>query len=363
MAKKMRTYRGNFALAQLDANSLANQLTEVGNTSEITLELSTTPVNMTDYTGATNDAVVDSYQRIDSGKLSIMLEEATIENMAIALGAKKSLQEPESVTDALIGAYNATTKQWFELNDNTALKANTAYRLVKLLEFNNSVVTWHQYVDESSFVLQDSYATPNTLVKDTDFTLDAEKGMIKLTNTASHGVNLPNFTPPLKASFDTGFFSATLPKILSNGVYDVGHCNIYGCVVKDSSSPQKVINTAYYTVDNDYGQIAITDAAAIKLVSGITFPLKVSGQKAISTVVGAANNVDTEYMLVGKVTDLRNPNAKYLLRVFRINFGINPLSLLDKDYTKLKVDGTILADLSKAIDDPDGQYYSLTKID
>ena len=370
---KQSTYRGKVYLAPVDVADVqdaspttkivANLLQFLGNCSKLTITPNSNFVPVKDWTGVTDDANTGGFTRVSGGTVEILLEEATLDNLALALGARTVVSEAQSVTGALFAGYDPTGKRWYEKNDNTAWRPSVANRLVKELYLAGQQITYWDLIDPDTFVLYDSSATPKELELGTDYTFDAVYGKVWLKNTASHGVNLPGLTYPLLADFDAGLQIDTLPTIVSNNAtYQLSGENLKEIVLKDSSSSPKTIPDTYYTVDSDYGQITLTNVTAIKAISGITFPLKAYSTIGQSTSIGMFTNLELERKLILNGVDTRNGNAKVKVEQYRLSIDPGAIDWFDTDYTKVPLKFEFLADPSKSPDDPNGPFGKVTRL-
>lgn len=137
--------------------------------------------------------------------------------------------------------------------------------------------------------------------------------------------------------------------------------NVTGVAIKDSTGSPKVLalNTNY-SLDPAAGSITILD-----LTAGGAFvqPLKADFTPGVKKVVGAFTAPNQEYWLRLDGVNTDNGNARSILDVFRVRISpAKALALISNDYLDFEYDGTILADLTRASNDPEGQFFVWTDL-
>lgn len=338
-----------------DPSVISNAMTSLGNISKFTIEPSLERVKVQEWqTG--NDGVAQSWTRGSGGKIKMMAETSNSFNLALSLAGNIRQVGPESVTAAKIAVKDTTTGKWSELTAATALMADTNYKFVKTISDDGLSYDAYENIDPATFVLTDSSVAPKTLTVTTDYTLNGRWGNLKLKGGAGVGINLTGLTYPLMASFDVGLFTDTIPTPITQGrPYGLSYKNLKSAVLKDSSATPKIIPDTHYTVDAEYGMLTITNAAAIKLISGITFPLKVVATRGTVKSVGLLSKDDVDKQVRLNGINARNGN-KITVTLYKVSFDTSAIDFFDKDYAKTPLEGEIMADPSKPKDDVLGQF-------
>jgi len=348
---------------QIDSgdSNIANPMSWLGVVSKFIFTPAVERTKLPEYhTG--NDTTFDSWSRVTGGTIEMTCDESKPENLALNLMGVSTVIGPESVAEAYLGNKNTTTKKWSTLESTVALEAGIRYKFVREISDDGYVMVPYELIDSTSFELTDSSTTPKTLTAGTDYILYPLIGAIKLTNTASHGVNLPGITYPLVASFDVGAFIDSLPNPLKNNAeYALSHVNISDYSVKDSSATPKVISDDYYSIDTKAGLIKITDLTAIKAVSGITFPLQVYATRGNTKTVGilASNQIEKQIRVVGQ--NVRSGQA-VIITLYRVSFDASAVDFFDKDWVKTPLKAELLSDPTRPSDDVMGQYGKIEYI-
>ena len=333
---------------------LSNAMRALGIVSKLSFEPSVERVKVLEWSSG-NDSIAESWSRVTGGKIKIMADEASPDNLALNLAGRVRVIGPESVTNAKIAVKDADGK-YSELTTTTALKATTPYYFVRSIAENGLSYQPYELIDTTTFVLTDSSGTPKTLVAGTDYTIDAQTGKLILKGTAGHGVNLSGLTYPLSADFDMGLFIDEIPRpLIGNKPYMLSQKKVTGVVVKDSSATPKIIDDAYYTVDSDYGMLAITNRTAIMAVSGLTLPLKVYGTQGDVTAVGLLTEGIIEHQIRMNGINVRT-KQKMAITFYRVSFDSTAVDFFDKDYTKVALEGELMRDASRPEDDLLGQF-------
>lgn len=135
------------------------------------------------------------------------------------------------------------------------------------------------------------------------------------------------------------------------------HPKVSDVVIKDSAAtPVKLVRGQHYELDADVGTIEFKD------VSAFTQPLNATGQHGEYLPVVMMSELDGEYMMrfqgINKIT-----KERVLVEVYRIS--LNPtdaLNLVSREPGKMKLSGTILADLDKGSDPALGMFGRIVKL-
>lgn len=362
---KILTYRGQGYMGNLDpydasdpdadTSVISNAMVSMGIISKLTVQPTIDRIKVQEWASG-NDATAESWIRASGGTIKMLADTATPGNIAIALSSRVKVIAPGSVTAAKIAYRDPVTRKYSELDDTTALKANVPYYFVESIADDALSYNAYELIDTSTFVLTDSSGTPKTLTVNTDYTINAVTGKLLLKGTAGHGVNLSGLTYPLQADFDMGLFVDTLPMpLVQNKPYMLTQKNCTGIVVKDSSATPKIISDAFYDVDSDYGMVTITDRESIMGVSGLTPPLKVYGVQGTTTAIGILSEGLVEKQIRFNGKNVRT-GQKVAITFYKVSFDATAIDFFDKDYTKVPLEGELMADPSKPDDGPLGQF-------
>lgn len=358
------TARGQFFVGNLDPfdpnnlspnTTVANAMRSLGIVSKFTLEPAVDRVKVPEWSSGA-DAIAESWTRVTGGKVKLLADESNPDNLALNLAGRVRTVGPESVTGAKIAVKNAVTGKYAELTGTTALKATTGYYFVRSISDDGLSYEPYNLIDTTTFVLNDSSTTPKTLTLGTDYSIDGITGKLVLKGTTGHGVDLPGLTYPLSAAFNMGLFVDTLPQPIAAGKpYMLSQKNISHVSLRDSSATPKLIPDSYYTIDSDYGMLTITDRASIMAISGLTLPLKVLGTQGEVKVIGLMSEGALEKQVRMNGINQRT-RQKIVVTLYKVSFDSSAVDFFDKDYAKTPLEGELLADPSKPVDDMLGQF-------
>lgn len=349
------TYRGELFQSGYNSNEKINAMSSIGNVSELKIKINTEKVSMVNFMNG-QDSTDEQFLRITGGSVSITAEEASRANLALAFGGNIVRDDPETVTGAMLYAYNQNTKKWKVKDDSAALVVNQKYQLARSISNDSLSVEPYYGIDETTLTVYDSSTTPKELESGVDYEFNPNTGKIWLLESSGHGIHLPGITYPIMCNFEVGKFTDTLPNELTPDIwYPLSFADLSDVVIKDSSSTPKTIQASYYAVDADYGMVKFSDLTSINAISGITFPLIVTATRGRTTGFGLGVNNVVEKTLRLNGIEIRN-NRKVIIVLYRVQFDLSEISFFDKDWAKVPLSGDILADTSKPSDNVLGQF-------
>jgi hypothetical protein len=140
--------------------------------------------------------------------------------------------------------------------------------------------------------------------------------------------------------------------------YFLAHSKVSAVVVTDSTgTPATLVAGTNYTLDADFGAITFLN------VTSFTAPIKVAYSFGAVTDVGIFTQPLPERMLRLEGINTAAGNAKVLVELYRVAFDpLKELSLITDALNKFDLEGSLLADSTKAYDATLGQFGRITLI-
>jgi hypothetical protein len=359
MAEYLR-FRGKVMVApamtmadlDLDAKTnIADPMRWVGNSVDFELKLSSERFKhqeMWSGKDATDVSQVDSL----GGSMSATMEEPKVENYRISVFGEPFISDSGSVTGAYLAKKNAAGK-WVK-NGGTLPALNTYLPILK----TQNPFTKYTYIADSTLVITDSTAvTPKTLTVGVNYVLHPDfmtNGLIKFIDLTTGGV----FTGPLRCAFSAGSFTDTFSQPLGFGnPYALTHPNISSLVLKDSAGTPVTVDTAYYDLDADFGELTLLEAQESAFYAeNYVLPLRATYTFAPSTNIPIlAAQPANQFVRLRGIDKL----SKRKVIVDLYNVSLDPASAtkwLTKDLTTLPLAGELVEDLTRPEDNILGRF-------
>jgi len=325
--------------------AVANSFSWLGNVSEFSLEPSSTRETVINFWDGTDGKDLSLLSDL-SMKVTMMAEEASFENMNLALLGGRRIIQGETVTGALFAVRNLTTKRWIEQDGTTALPLGRAVRVARSISPDHLFIDSYTMFDPASVVVRDSSTPRKTLQLRTHYTVNTGNGNFTFTAFPA-GV-----TFPLRADFDANLSIDTIDgPVDRDRPYALTRQNLETLVIRDSANPRATLDPALYDADLLAGMV--TFKAGVNQL-GLDWPLQVT----------------STYGAVEQLTLMEQPSVERWLRFVGINlvdgrnimadiyrFSLDPakLSLITKDSSKLTFTGEALTDPSMPADGPMGR--------
>lgn len=140
--------------------------------------------------------------------------------------------------------------------------------------------------------------------------------------------------------------------------YFLAHPKVTNLVLKDSAAtPVTLTLGTHYTADTDFGAIQCLD------VTGFTAPFKASYAYGVATEIGIFTQALPERFLRLEGINTAQGNAKVLVELYRVAFDpLKEISFISDEYNKFELEGSLLADTTKAYDAVLGQFGRIVQI-
>jgi len=140
--------------------------------------------------------------------------------------------------------------------------------------------------------------------------------------------------------------------------YFLAHPKVSTLIVKDSAAtPATLTLGTHYTTDTDFGAIQFLDTATL------TAPFKASYAFGDVSEIGIFTQPLPERYLRLEGLNTAQGNAKVLVELYRVAFDpLKELALISTEYNKFDLEGSLLADSSKAYDAVLGQFGRIVQI-
>lgn len=183
------SFQGRVYLGKRDSEGKPIEVRSPGNVAELKLSLKTDVLEH--YESQSGQRTLDHRMvKQKSASVTLTIEEFTKENLALALYGNFLVASPGSVSNEEVGGSNpALTERYFLAHPKIG-----------------------------SLVLQDSSATPATLIEGLDYTVDKDFGALQLLRLHDGGSPPVPYTAPLRASYtfgtstEIGIFTQALPE-------------------------------------------------------------------------------------------------------------------------------------------------------
>lgn len=134
--------------------------------------------------------------------------------------------------------------------------------------------------------------------------------------------------------------------------YFLAHPKVSSLVVTDSmGTPATLVSGTNYTPDLDFGAITFLD------VTSFTAPFKAAYSYGARTDVGIFTQPLPERFLRLEGVNTAASNSRVLVELYRVAFDpLKDISFISEDYNKFDLEGSLLADSTKAYDAVLGQF-------
>ena len=140
--------------------------------------------------------------------------------------------------------------------------------------------------------------------------------------------------------------------------YFLAHPKVSTLIVKDTAgTPATLTLGTHYTADTDFGAIQFLDTATF------TAPFKASYAFGDVAEIGIFTQPLPERFLRLEGMNTAQGNAPVLVELYRVAFDpLKELALISNEYNKFELEGSLLADSTKAYDAVLGQFGRIVQI-
>jgi len=189
-----------------------------------------------------------------------------------------------------------------------------------------------------------------------------KNGTVKLTTEEFTSENLAlalygAFAAVTSGTVATETISATAPTLGDR--YFLAHQKVSTVVITDSAAtPATLAAGTNYTVDEGFGAVTFLN------VTGFTAPLKAAYAFGAVTDISMFTAPLPERYLRLEGINTSDSNKRVMVELYRVAFDpLKNLDLITNDLNKFELEGSLLADSTKAYDAVMGQFGRITMID